>query len=91
MTEHPNTPLAGIAGDAGSPLRRRREGRLVAGVAAGLADYLGLDAAVVRLGLVALTFLGGAGVPLYAAAWLLVPEEGAPSSVAADLAHRRVA
>jgi phage shock protein PspC (stress-responsive transcriptional regulator) len=30
----------------------------------------------VRLALVVLSFIGGVGVPLYLAAWILVPEEG---------------
>lgn len=68
-----------------APLRRCREGRLVAGVACGLAAYLGLDVAVVRIGIVVLALLTGIGVPLYAAAWLLIPEQGAQSSIAASL------
>lgn len=87
MTEHRSIPGAAAAG-LDRPFRRRRDGRLVAGVAAGLADYLEVDPTIVRLGLVALTLLGGAGVPLYAAAWLLVPEQGAPESMAAAFLHR---
>jgi len=49
---------------------------MLAGVAAGVADYFEVDATLVRIGFVALTLLGGAGVPLYVAAWLLIPEEG---------------
>jgi phage shock protein C len=63
-------------------LRRSFDGRMVAGVAAGAARYLGTDVTVVRIGLVALTLLGGIGVPLYVAAWLLVPDEDADESVA---------
>jgi signal transduction histidine kinase/phage shock protein PspC (stress-responsive transcriptional regulator) len=51
---------------------RRREGRIVAGVAAGLGDALSVDANVVRFGFILLTLAGGIGALLYGAAWLLV-------------------
>jgi phage shock protein C len=58
---------------------------MVAGVAGGVAEHLGVDPTVVRVGLAALCLLGGAGVPLYLAAWLIIPEQGAQRSVADDL------
>jgi phage shock protein PspC (stress-responsive transcriptional regulator) len=69
-------------------LRRGYHGRWVAGVATGLADYVDVDVVVVRIGLVALTVMGGVGVPLYLAAWLLVPDEGDDESVAEQLLGR---
>jgi len=63
-------------------LRRSYDGRMLAGVAAGAARYFEVDVVVVRIALVALTLLGGIGVPLYLAAWLLVPDEDADESVA---------
>ncbi len=57
----------------------------MAGVAAGLADYFDVDVTLVRIGLVALTLLGGAGVPLYVAAWLLIPEEGSEVAIAGEI------
>jgi phage shock protein PspC (stress-responsive transcriptional regulator) len=74
------------------PLRRSPHARLVAGVASGLADYLDIDVAMVRVVLVALAIMGGIGVPLYVAAWLLIPEEGSEETVADELLehlHRR--
>jgi len=57
-------------------LRRSRNDRMVAGVCGGLAKMFGMDAALVRIILVAATLLGfGAGAVLYVAAWLIVPEE----------------
>jgi len=53
---------------------RSREDRMLLGVAAGLSTYFGVDATLVRLAFVALTFFGGAGALLYVAAILLVPE-----------------
>ncbi len=59
---------------------------MVGGVAAGLARYFDIDVVVVRVALVALALFGGVAIPLYLAAWLLVPQEGADSTIVADLA-----
>ena len=67
------------------PLCRPIQGRMLAGVAAGLARYLGADVNLVRVILAVLVCVGGAGVPLYLAGWLLIPEEGAEQSIASDL------
>ena len=66
-------------------LLRTRDGRIIAGVCSGAARYLGVDANILRLGLAAFTVFGGAGVLVYALAWVLIPEEGRPSSIAEDL------
>jgi signal transduction histidine kinase/phage shock protein PspC (stress-responsive transcriptional regulator) len=50
---------------------------MVAGVAAGLADALGLDANVVRCGFVVLAIASGFGVILYGVAWALMPDAAA--------------
>ena len=55
-------------------LYRRRDGRIVAGVAGGIADHLGVDVILVRLAFVLLTLAGGAGVVLYGAFWIVLPE-----------------
>ncbi|MEU4288140.1 PspC domain-containing protein [Kribbella sp. NPDC026596] len=52
---------------------RRTEGRIVAGVAGGIADHLGVSDTVVRLVLIAATVFGGFGVLIYAALWFLMP------------------
>jgi phage shock protein C len=60
-------------------LRRSRTDRMLGGVCGGLAESLGVDAAVIRIGLVTLTVLGfGTGVVLYGAIWLLAPETDEP-------------
>ncbi len=67
-------------------LVRPKDGRLIAGVCAGVANYLGVDANTVRLVLAVLTiFTAGTGVLAYAAAWALIPEEGHSTSIAEDL------
>jgi len=71
-------------------LRRSTDDRMLAGVAGGLARYLNVDATLVRIGMVVLTLLTGAGAALYIAAWLLIPADGEDQSVAAAwLAARR--
>jgi phage shock protein C len=69
----------------GRLLRRSLDGRVLGGVAAGLARYFGVDVAHVRIALVALTLLGGAGVPLYLAAWVLIPAEGSGIAIADEV------
>jgi phage shock protein PspC (stress-responsive transcriptional regulator) len=48
----------------------------IAGVAGGLARHLDIDPLVLRVALVVLVFFGGAGIIVYGACWLLVPEDG---------------
>jgi phage shock protein PspC (stress-responsive transcriptional regulator) len=73
---------------AATSLRRPWHGRMLAGVAAGVADYLDVDVVVVRIALVILTVLGGVGPVAYVAGWLLIPAEGAPCSVLEHLLAR---
>ena len=69
-TELPDAPPA-----ARPPLVRAVEHRRVAGVAAGVAAHTGIPLSRVRAVLVAGAFLGGFGLALYAAWWLLLPDE----------------
>jgi phage shock protein C len=96
--DHDQSPFGGAptltAGPMSAPaepverLHRVAHHRMVAGVAGGLADYFDVDATIVRIGFVALAFLGGLAVPLYLAGWLLIPAEGADHSVAEELLER---
>ena len=70
-------------------LRRSTDDRMLAGVAGGLARYLDVDATLVRIAFVVLTVIGGAGVPLYLASGLLIPEDGADQSIAASFLDSR--
>ncbi len=69
-------------------LHRRRSGRMLGGVAGGLADYFDVDPVLVRIGFVVLLFLGGLAVPLYAAGWALIPDEETDTSIAEELLAR---
>jgi phage shock protein C len=66
-------------------LYRPVSGRMIAGVAAGLAQYLGIDVTIVRIALAVLTVVGGAGIPVYVAGWLLIPDEQSDQSIASEL------
>jgi phage shock protein PspC (stress-responsive transcriptional regulator) len=76
-------------GSSGLPglheLRRPVDHRMIAGVASGIARYLGVDTNIVRIAFVVLAFVGGAALPLYVAGWLLIPEDGADQSIAGEL------
>ena len=58
---------------------------MLAGVAAGVARSLGLDPVIVRVAFLVLALAGGAGMPLYVAGWLLIPDEESGESLAAQL------
>ena len=71
-------------------LYRLRDGRVVAGVCAGLAAYFGIDPTLVRLAFALLTIFGGAGILLYLCAWIVIPEEGGDgSSIAESFVSKR--
>jgi phage shock protein PspC (stress-responsive transcriptional regulator) len=66
------------------PLFRSKQGRMLAGVASGVARYLGIDVTLVRIAFVLIALIGGLGIPLYLASWLLIPDEDSGQSIAAD-------
>ena len=55
------------------PLRRSSTDRLAGGVCGGLAEHTGIDSLVWRVGFVASTLAGGAGVLVYLLLWVLMP------------------
>ncbi|MBK9739557.1 MAG: PspC domain-containing protein [Actinobacteria bacterium] len=79
----PTTPI-----EPRPPLRRVRTDRVLAGVAGGVARWLGIDPVIVRVVLVILAIFGGSGLLLYVLGWLFIPEEGDPSSEAEKLIER---
>ncbi len=76
---------------AGPKLVRATSRRMLAGVARGLSDHLGVDVLAVRIALLLLAFAGGAGFVLYAAFWVFVPAgtSGAPNSSTGDRLGQR--
>jgi len=75
-------------GQEGRLLRRSVDGRVLGGVAAGLAKHFDFEVRYARLALVALSFIGGAGVFLYVAAWILIPEEGSDIAIVDRMSAR---
>lgn len=72
----------GVTLDSPAPrLERPLQGRMLTGVCAGVARHFGIDVTLVRVVAVIATFVGGAGVFVYVAATLLVPEEGQGQSL----------
>jgi phage shock protein PspC (stress-responsive transcriptional regulator) len=69
-------------------LYRKPEGRIVAGVCTGLADYLGIDVTIIRLAFAILTIFGGAGALIYVIAWAVVPEEGEKASIVEGVVNK---
>jgi len=70
-------------------LERSRSDRMLAGVGGGLARYFELNPAFFRVGFVVLTLLGGAGILIYLAAALVIPDEGKADSIAAEALRER--
>ena len=67
-------------------LVRAQDGRMLAGVCAGVADYLGLDVTLVRvIWAVVSVITGGLGVLAYLVAWIIIPDEGQKSSLAENM------
>jgi phage shock protein C len=56
-------------------LYRSETKRMLGGVCGGLSDYFGVDATIVRVLFLLLCFVGGAGILLYPALWIVVPTE----------------
>ncbi len=84
----PSSPSGGEVPQPGDRLSRSADHRMIAGVAAGLAEYFDVDPTIVRIGFVVLALVGGLALPLYAAGWLLIPEAGTDLSVAEELLAR---
>ncbi|HEY7793595.1 MAG TPA: PspC domain-containing protein [Gaiellaceae bacterium] len=81
-----NPPL-----DEAPPRRLVRvdEGRWLGGVAAGLGRYFDVNPLVYRIAFAALALVGGTGLLLYLAAYLVIPGEHDEESIAVEALRRR--
>lgn len=91
MSEHEGETAtdhgAGTDGDHGARaqrLRRPTDGRVVAGVAAGLAEHLRIDVTLVRVLFVLAGLFNLLGVVVYGLLWILVPSGDEPGAGATD-------
>ena len=70
-------------------LHRSRDERILAGVAGGLGRYFDITPTFFRIGFAILALVGGAGLLLYVAAWLVIPDEGESDSIVSEALRRR--
>ncbi len=69
-------------------LRRNTSEGKIAGVAAGIGDYFGIDPVVIRLVFVLLVFAGGFGALAYLIAWLVIPPRDESQPISPQLQRR---
>ena len=79
-----NAPTEAIPAAEPRRLTRARDDRWLGGVCAGLGRYFDLNPVVYRIAFAALALAGGTGILLYIASWLVIPDEGAEDSIAAE-------
>ena len=70
-------------------LVRPQDGRWLGGVAAGLGRYFDVNPLVYRIAFAALALVGGTGLLLYLAAWLVIPGEHDEESIAVEALRGR--
>ncbi len=80
--DQPTAEQPSAGGPGPKRLTRSRGDRVIGGVCGGLGRYFNVDPLLFRIGAVALVFLGGAGILLYLAALLLVPNEDQAAPIA---------
>jgi phage shock protein PspC (stress-responsive transcriptional regulator) len=61
-----------------TPLTRSTTDKQIAGVAGGVAEYIGIDPVIARVGFAVTALCGGAGLLAYIVMMLIVPSADAP-------------
>jgi len=56
-------------------LYRDKSNEMIAGVCSGIAEYLDVDATIIRLLFVLFAFMGGGGLWIYLVLWFIMPEK----------------
>jgi phage shock protein C len=67
--------------DQARQLHRPKSGRFLGGVSGAIAQGFGIDVMTVRIAFAVLAVLGGAGAPLYAVGWMLIPDQDTDVSI----------
>jgi phage shock protein PspC (stress-responsive transcriptional regulator) len=95
--QQPLAPASQPALAGRPPLRRSCTDTMLGGVCGGLAEHTGIDSLLWRVGFVALTLAGGAGILVYLLLWVLMPPGERPADQQpraldrlAELAHEKV-
>ncbi|HEY4206607.1 MAG TPA: PspC domain-containing protein, partial [Puia sp.] len=70
-------------------LYRAENDKILGGVASGLANYLNIDPAIVRIIFVLMCFGGGAGLLLYIILWIVLPTRSLPANARKRLYRNR--
>jgi phage shock protein PspC (stress-responsive transcriptional regulator) len=71
-------------------LIRPRDGRMIAGVCAGIGQFFGIDANLIRIVFAVITLVSaGAAALIYLLAWVVVPEEGESGSIAENYLNKK--
>lgn len=71
-------------------LVRSETNKVIAGVCGGLAEYIGIDAVLVRAAFVLLIFASGIGIPLYLAMWIITPRSKTVSLSGREIVQKNI-
>jgi phage shock protein C len=69
-------------------LVRPENGRILAGVCAGLADWVGLDVTIIRLIFIVFGFMTGSGLLIYIILWVIMPSANEAPHAQGDWSSR---
>jgi phage shock protein PspC (stress-responsive transcriptional regulator) len=69
-------------------LVRPENGRILAGVCAGLADWIGIDVTIVRLIFIVFGVMTGSGLLIYLILWVIMPSANEAPHAQGDLSYR---
>lgn len=64
-------------------LARPNDGRMIAGVCAGLGNYFGIDPTIIRLLFVLFFIFAGGGILIYLILWIVMPQASDDENIVA--------
>lgn len=70
-------------------LYRSNTAKVIGGVCGGLADYLNIDVALIRVAFVLLVLFGGSGVLVYLIMWIAIPAQTGTFTQYEDLSEKK--
>jgi len=68
----------------------RSSNKMLAGVAAGIAEYFAVDPSIIRLIFVLLTVFGGSGILIYIILWIMLPPDSSKAREGKDMMKENV-